>query len=81
MRRTLPLFAALLLMSPLLATSSQSAGAAPPQMKWDQSTATNGSIVEKTGWGRRCWRWNKKCGWRWGWRTRRYWRCMRNHGC
>jgi len=80
MRRTLLLGAALLLIGPLLATSPWAAGTGLPQMNWAQSNASNGSIVEEAGWRRRCRRWNKKCSWRWGWRTGRYWRCMRNHG-
>ena len=76
MRQTLLLGVALSLAIPSLA-----AGTGLPHMKWAQSAAGKGAIVEEAGWRRRCRRWNKKCSWRWGWRTGRYWRCMRNHGC
>ena len=81
MRRMLLLVAALLLTSPLLALPSQAAGTALPQTKWAQSAAAEGSIVAKVGWRRRCRRWNAKCSYRWGWRTSRFWRCMRRHKC
>jgi hypothetical protein len=69
MRQTLLLGAALSLTSPLLTIPSQAAGTGLPHMKWAQSAASNGAIVEEAGWRRRCRRWNRKCGWRWGWRT------------
>jgi len=62
MRRTLLLGAALWLAIPLLAIPSLAAGSGLPQMKWAQSAASNGAIVEEAGWRRRCWRWNRKCG-------------------
>ncbi len=59
MRRTLLLGAAVLFASLLLATAPQAAGTVLPQMKWSQSVATNGSIVEEAGSRRRCRRWNR----------------------
>jgi len=79
MRRTLLLGAALMLASPLLVSQASAAGAAVPQMKWAQSAASDGAIVEKAGW--HCRKWRHRCAWRWGWRTRHYYRCRWRHGC
>jgi hypothetical protein len=76
MRRILLLGAALMLTSPLLVGQASAAGAAPLNAKL---AATDGSIVEKAGY--RCVRWTRKCAWRWGVGTRRYYRCLRRHGC
>jgi hypothetical protein len=79
MRRILLLGAALMLASPLLVGEASAVGTSLPQMKWAQSAASDGSIVEKAGW--RCRKWRRVCAWRWGWGTRRYYRCLWRHGC
>jgi hypothetical protein len=71
--------AALALASPLMLTQASAAGMSPGQMKWAQSAASNGAIVEKAGY--RCYRWRHKCAWRWGVGTRRFYRCLWRHGC
>jgi hypothetical protein len=40
---------------------------------------TNGP-VEQVQWGH-CRRWARICANRWGWQTRRWYRCMARHGC
>ncbi|HEY7670508.1 MAG TPA: hypothetical protein VH852_07720 [Hyphomicrobium sp.] len=79
MRRTLLLGVALALTSPLMLGQASAAGTAVPHMKWAQSAASEGAIVEKAGW--RCRKWRHKCAWRWGVGTRRYYRCLWRHGC
>ena len=49
MRQTLLLGAALSLTSPLLTIPSLAAGTGLPHMKWAQSAASNGAIVEEAG--------------------------------
>jgi hypothetical protein len=79
MRRFLLLGAALALASPLMLGQASAAGTAAPQMKWAQSVASDGSIVEKAGW--HCRKWRRKCTRRWGWKSRRYYRCLWRHDC
>ena len=79
MRRFLLLGAVLALASPLMLGQAAAAGTAAPQMKWAQSAASDGSIVEKAGW--RCRKWRRKSAYRWGWGTRRFYRCRWRHGC
>ena len=78
MRRILLLGAALMLASPLL-VGQASAATAVPHMKWAQSAASDGAIVEKASY--RCRKWRHKCAWRWGFGTKRYYRCLWRHGC
>jgi hypothetical protein len=79
MRRTLLLGAALLLASPLLVGPASAATAGVPHMKWAQSSASDGSIVEKASWY--CRKWRHKCTRRWDWGTPRFYRCMWRHDC
>ncbi len=79
MRKTIILGAALILASPLVVSQAMSAGMTLPQATAGQTTAGGASIVHKAS--RRCWRWRNKCGYRWGWRTGRFYRCLRRHSC
>ena len=79
MRKTILLGAALILASPLVVSQALSAGTALPQATAGQTTASEGSIVHKAS--RRCRRWRNKCAYRWGWRTGRFYRCLRRHYC
>lgn len=80
MRRFMLLGAAVALTGPLMLGPASAAGTAAPQMKWAQSAASNGAIVEKAGY-HRCRKWRRKCTRRWNWGTKRYARCMWRHRC
>lgn len=43
----------------------------------------DGSLVQRTHWRYRhhCRYWHRECAWRWGWRTRGFYRCLWRHGC
>lgn len=79
MRRYLLLGAALALASPLMLVQASAAGTAVPQMKWAQSAASEGAIVEKAG--HHCRKWKRKCARRWGFGTKRFYRCLWRHDC
>lgn len=79
MRKTILLGAALILASPLVVSQAMSAGTALPQATADQTTTSEASIVHKAS--RRCRRWRKVYGYRWGWRTGRFYRCLRRNYC
>jgi len=77
--RTLLLGAALALASPLMLGQATAAGTAVPHMKAVQSAATADAIVEKAGY--RCRKWRRKCAWRWGVGSKRFYRCLWRHDC
>jgi hypothetical protein len=83
MRRYLLLGAVLALASPLMLVQASAAGTAVPQMKWAQSAASDGAIVEKAGYHCRKWKrkWKRKCARRWDFGTKRYYRCLWRHDC
>ncbi|KAB2939723.1 MAG: hypothetical protein K8F92_05500 [Hyphomicrobium sp.] len=76
MRRTLLLAAATMLAAPL--TFGQASAASAPDVGWAKSKAAATSVVEHTGY---CGRWSWRCAKRWGWGTRKYYRCLWRHGC
>lgn len=79
MCRTNLLAAVMLLSIPLFASQASANAAAVPQPKWTHEAAANGSVVVKVGW--HCRKWRRKCAWRWGLGTRRYYRCLWRHAC
>jgi hypothetical protein len=78
MSRILLLGAAVALAGGLMIGQASAAGAGAPQVNLAKAAAAAGSVVEKASY--RCWRWRKKCAWRWG-DTPRFHRCMWRHGC
>jgi hypothetical protein len=46
------------------------------------SHRADGGLLLKADWdGSRCWRWRHECADRWGWRTHRFFVCLRRHDC
>ena len=41
---------------------------------------TDAGTVQQVRWGR-CLYWRRECTFRWGWSTKRYYRCLRRHAC
>lgn len=58
-------------------TTAQSAPVSAPQTP----IVAGKSLLEPVQYGRRCRAWRRTCGYRWGWGTWRFRRCLRNHGC
>lgn len=75
MRRT-ALIAVAACAAPLAIAPASAASA--PDVGWAKSKAADASVVEHTGY---CGRWSWRCSKRWGWGTRRYYRCLWRHGC
>jgi hypothetical protein len=76
MRQKPMLVAVAIIAAPLLVGEASAASA--PDVGWAKSQAAAGSIVAHTGY---CGRWSWRCSKRWGWRSPRFARCMRRHGC
>ena len=77
-----------LLASGLLLTAAmlvpQTSFAAPASPQTPVPLASEGFAVEQVHFRRRyryCRYWRHECADRWGWGTRRYYRCLRRHGC
>ena len=56
------------------------AAPATPQSSALGAAAAEGSPIEQVQWGR-CRYWARVCSARWGWRTPRWFVCMRRHVC
>jgi hypothetical protein len=65
------------------ALSGQNASAVTvgPHTVIPNPAVSDGSLIHNVQWGPHCHRWARICAHRWGWRTWRFRRCMRHHGC